>query len=79
MCENICKGRKKKGEAGWAGGRERETVRETMREDLECFAVRAILKASPHFGFTTKLHSVKGNYHYPHFRNDEREAAVLCG
>lgn len=38
-----------------------------------------ILKISPHLGLATNLNSVKGNYYYPHFRNDEREADILCG
>lgn len=48
-------------------------------EVLECFAVdETILKISPHLSLATNLHSVKGDYYYPHFRNDEREADVLC-
>lgn len=53
---------------------------EIQREDGEYFAVdKAILKIPPHRGLATNLHSVKGNYNYAHFRDDEREADVLCG
>lgn len=47
---------------------------------LGYFAVdETIFKISAHLGLATNLHSVKGNYYYPHFRNDDREADVLCG
>lgn len=53
---------------------------EREREASECFAVdEVILKIPPHLGLATNLNSVKGNYYYPHFRNDEREADILCG
>lgn len=62
----------------WERGKKGATDRE--REALACFAVDgAIKKLSPHLGFATNLHGVKGNYYHPHFRNDEREADVLCG
>lgn len=47
---------------------------------LGCSAVdETIFKISAHLGLATNLHSVKGNYYYPHFRNDDREADVLRG
>lgn len=77
MYENIWLGERKKRSDR---SRERSLSVFCEREALACFAVDgAIKKLSPHLGFATNLHGVKGNYYHPHFRNDEREADVLCG
>lgn len=60
--------------------REREKGKKGELNALGYFAVdETIVKISAHLGLATNLHSVKGNYYYPHFRSDDREADVLCG
>lgn len=53
---------------------------EREREVSECFVVdEVILKILFYLGFVINLNSVKGNYYYFYFRNDEREVDILCG